>query len=80
MVALLHGRAVGDRDVPALDVGILVEVDGLPLVARDPRPGRDVGDRVVARHVLVVLELLVEHAIEAVPVPHTLPLPVPALL
>src|SRR3954451_13690696 len=49
LVALLHGRALGDGRVPAFHVRILVEIDGLPFVARHPRPDRDVGDGVAVR-------------------------------
>src|SRR6266403_1499096 len=66
VVALLYRRAVGDGDIPALHVGILGEVDGLPLVARDPWPGRDIGDRIVVRQIFMVLEPAVEHPIEPV--------------
>src|SRR4051794_34512716 len=45
-IALLHRRPVGDGHIPAFHVGVLVHVDGLPLEARDPRPDRDVGDRI----------------------------------
>src|ERR1700704_3885661 len=44
LVALLNRRPLGDGRVPALHVGILVEIDGLPFVARHPRPDGDVGD------------------------------------
>src|SRR5262245_40648263 len=47
LVALLRRRLLGDGQIPALDVWILVQVDGLPLVAGDPRPDRDVGDGIV---------------------------------
>ena len=63
--ALLHRRARGDGGIPALDVRVVVQVDALPLEGIAPRPGRDVGDRVVAGDVLVVGEALVEHAVEA---------------
>jgi hypothetical protein len=33
MISALHRRPVGDGHIPALDVGILIEVDGLPLIA-----------------------------------------------
>src|SRR5215472_8126542 len=46
-VALLHRRALGDRNVPALDVRILIEVDGLPFEPRHPRPDGDVGNRIL---------------------------------
>src|SRR5262245_66357899 len=42
LVALLGRRPLGDRQIPAFDVGVLVHVDGLPLEPRDPRPDRDV--------------------------------------
>src|SRR6266508_6362364 len=66
LVALLHGRAFGDGRVPPLHVGILVEIDGLPFVARDPRPDRDVGDRILIGDELAAREPAVEHAVEAV--------------
>src|SRR5947207_5644278 len=63
LVAPLHRRSRGDRQVPALHIGVLVHVDRLPLEARDPRPDRNVGDRIVVRHVRAVGEAPVEHAI-----------------
>src|ERR1700723_4530491 len=42
LIALLGRRPLGDGDVPALDVRVLVEIDRLPFVARYPRPDRDV--------------------------------------
>ncbi len=65
LVAALHRRPLGDGRVPALDVGILVHVDRLPLVARDPRPDRDVGDRVVTGDEFAAVEPAVEHAVQA---------------
>ena len=65
MIAPLHRRPTGDRQIPALDVGIVVEVDGLPLEPGDPRPCGDIGHRVVVDQVLVAGEPLVEHAVEA---------------
>src|ERR1043165_9527904 len=56
LVAFLHGRPRGDREIPALHVRILVHVYRLPLETRNPRPDRDVGDRVVVRHVLMLGE------------------------
>src|SRR3981189_191607 len=47
LVALLDRRPLGDGGVPALHVRKRVEVDGLPFVARDPRPDRDVGNGIV---------------------------------
>ena len=52
--------------VPALDVRIAVEIDGLPFVARHPRPDRDVGDRIGVGDQFVVGKPPVEHAIEPV--------------
>src|SRR5260370_35710003 len=43
LVALLHRRAFGDGRVPALDVGILFEFDGLPFAALDQRSDHDIG-------------------------------------
>src|SRR5580658_5384393 len=56
LVALLRRRTLGDGRVPALDVGILAEIDGLPLVARHPRPNGDIRDRIVVRHVFMIGE------------------------
>src|SRR5262245_48044817 len=64
LVAPLRRRALGDRHVPALHVGILVHVDRLPFESRDPRPDRDVGDRIGVGHELSVGQPAVEHAIE----------------
>src|SRR6185312_2506389 len=47
LVAALHRGTRGDGLVPALHVRILLEVDGLPLEARDPRPDGNVGDRII---------------------------------
>src|SRR5882757_3388451 len=46
LIALLSRGLVGDRQVPAQHVRVLLQIDGLPLVARHPGPRRDVGDRV----------------------------------
>src|SRR6185437_6120800 len=66
LVALLHSRPRSDGLVPALDVGILLHVDGLPLEARDPRPDRDVGNRVIVGDEFAAFEARVEHLIEPV--------------
>ena len=41
LVALLRCRAFGDGNIPALHVGILVEIDR-PFIARNPRPDRGI--------------------------------------
>src|SRR5262245_21378170 len=64
VIAALNRRTVGDGDVPALDVRICMEVDGLPLVAGDPRPDRHVGDRIVVGHVFMLGQSPVENGIE----------------
>src|ERR1051325_7588220 len=46
LVALFPRGPCRDREIPALHVRILVHVDRLPLETRNPRPDRDVGDRV----------------------------------
>src|ERR1700680_4703460 len=61
LVALLNRRALGDGGVPAFHVRILVEIDGLPFVARDPRPDRDIGNRITVGDELVAGEPAVEH-------------------
>src|SRR5436309_12841570 len=66
MIATLDRRPSRDRDIPAFHVRILIEIDGLPLVARDPRPDRDVGNRIFVRYELAVGEPTVQHAVEAV--------------
>src|SRR3954469_25419294 len=65
LVAPLHGRTVGNRHVPALDLGVFFEIDGLPFVTRDPGPDGDVGNRIVAGDELAALQSAVEHAVEA---------------
>src|SRR5512139_285323 len=63
--ALGHGGAGIDDVIPALDVGEVGEVDGVPLMARRPWEDRHVGNAVVrARGEGVARELLVEHAVE----------------
>src|SRR6202023_2014617 len=66
LVALLRCRALGDCDIPAFHVWILVEIDGLPFVARHPRPDRDIRDRIIIGHVFMIGEPPVEHAVEPV--------------
>src|SRR5712692_4143352 len=66
LVALADRRPIGDGRVPPLHVGIRIEVDRLPLVARDPRPDRDIGDRIAVRDELAAGEPAVEHAVEPV--------------
>src|SRR5262245_20884376 len=51
MIALLHGRARCYRLIPAQHVGIGGKINGLPLEAGDPGPGRHVGYRIVASQV-----------------------------
>src|SRR6266852_8665249 len=65
VIALSHGRAIGDRYVPAFDVGELVEIDGLPFEARNPRPDRNVGHRIVVGNEFMVGKPTIEDAIEA---------------
>jgi len=62
--SLLHGRAVGDRDVPALHVGYWLRSTVSIRSARS-RPGRDVGDRVFVPSIRGP-GAAVEHAIEPV--------------
>src|SRR3977135_291551 len=64
LVALLNRWPLGDGRVPALHVGILIEIDGLPFEARHPRPGGDIGDRIIVGDEFAVGEPLVEYAIE----------------
>src|SRR5262249_31352841 len=64
-VALLNRRPLRNRRVPARHVGILLEIDGLPLVARDPGPDGDVGDGITVGDEFASREPAVEHAIEA---------------
>src|SRR5690606_20759380 len=59
--AFARGRPRVDRLQPPLEVRQPVDRYTRPLIRADPRPMRDIGDRVVAREVLVVLEPLVEH-------------------
>ena len=65
VVAALHRGPRGDREIPTLEIGIRRPVDALPFVARDPRPGRDVGDRIVAGEILGVAEPFVQHAVDS---------------
>src|SRR5439155_10794682 len=65
-IALLHRRSVGNRRVPPLDVGVLVEIDGLPFVARYPRPDSNIGNGVTIGDELAVREPAVEYAVEPV--------------
>src|SRR5919198_227747 len=65
VVALLHGRTRGDRPVPTEHVGVVLEVDGLPLESRHPRPNSDVRDRIWAGDILHLCEPSMEHAVKA---------------
>jgi len=38
-----------DRNIPSPDMWIFVQIDSLPVVAGNPRPCRDIGDRVIIR-------------------------------
>src|SRR5947209_17973407 len=66
LVAFLHSGAFGDRHIPAFDIGVLIEIDGLPFVARHPRPDRDIGNRVTVRDEFPPGKSAVEHAVEPV--------------
>src|SRR4051794_32111267 len=66
VVTLLDGRPLGDGQVPPLHVGVLVEVDRLPLEAGYPRPYRNVGDGIIVGDEFAVGEAPVEHAVEPV--------------
>src|SRR4026208_2501210 len=63
-VALLHSRASRDGLIPALDVGVLLHVDGLPFEARDPGPDSDVGDRILIGNELAAFKPRIEHLVE----------------
>src|SRR5215472_5026324 len=63
-VALLNRRPFGNARVPPRHVGILLEIDGLPLVARDPRPDGNIGDGIIVGDEFAPCEPAVEHAIE----------------
>src|SRR6516225_3065603 len=63
-VALLNRRPLGNGRVPPPHVGIFLEIDGLPLVARDPRPDGDIGDGVGVGDEFALREAAVEHTIE----------------
>src|SRR5579862_1233925 len=56
----LHGRPRADQRQPALQVVKPLDAHARVIVARHPRPERDVGDRVLARNVLLIGELPVE--------------------
>ena len=62
--AALHGGARQDPVEPAPDMGQRAEVDPLLLVVLGPGQDRDVGDGIVARHVLAIGETPVEDAVE----------------
>src|ERR1051325_1507044 len=66
--AALHRFAPAERVEPALDVGILFQTHAVHLVARDPRIGRDVRDRVFAREIRRLAEALFHDAVK----PHNL--------
>ena len=61
VVALDHGRAGGDRGVPAGDVGEALRIDLLPFETGRPWPDRNIGDRIVAGNVFDVGEAAVEY-------------------
>src|SRR5262249_58465008 len=63
-VALLNRRPFGNARVPPRHVGILLEIDGLPLVARDPRPDGDIRDGIIVGDEFAPCQPRVEHAIE----------------
>src|SRR5262245_65670814 len=63
-VALLNRRPLGNGRVPPPHVGILLEIDGLPFVARDPRPAGDIGDGIGVGDECALREAGVEPAIE----------------
>ena len=50
---LLDCRPLSNGREPAFDIGEVVEVLSLPFLARDPGPGGDVRDRVLAREIFV---------------------------
>src|SRR6185437_10744303 len=62
--AALDRRTRGDGVDPAAQVRKVVHLDARPGVDADPRPGGDVGDRVVAGQELTLGEARVQHAIE----------------
>src|SRR3954468_8683297 len=63
----LHGRTRRHLVAPALHVRKVVDVHALALRRAQPRHGRHVGDRVlVAGEPLAALQLLVQHAVQAV--------------
>src|SRR5260221_6498030 len=64
--AALHRGPCADRVEPAFYVGKTVQIRLVPLVARDPGIGSDVGDRVLAREIFDLAQAPVEHAIEPV--------------
>src|SRR5262249_56942470 len=63
-VALLNRRPLGNARVPPRHVGILLEIYGLPFVARDPWPDGDIGDGIIVGDEFASREPAVEHAIE----------------
>src|SRR6188508_1747014 len=65
LVALLHRRPLRDRNIPALHIGELVEVDFVPFETGDPRPGRDVRDGIIAGHEISALKPALEYAVKA---------------
>src|SRR5258708_35160937 len=62
----LHRGPRTDRVEPAFYVGKTVQVRLVPLVARDPGIGGDVGDRVLAGEIFLLAQAPVEHAVEPV--------------
>src|SRR5437879_3918834 len=65
LVALLYRRPLGDCHIPALHIGIVVEVDGLPFVARDPGPYGDVGNRIIIGDEFAPVEPAIKNTVEA---------------
>src|SRR5262245_48954152 len=61
VMAARDRRPSRDGQIPALHIGIVGEVHRLPGETRDPGPDGDVGDRVLARHILRFAEAPVEH-------------------
>src|SRR5712691_994886 len=62
----LHRGPCTDRVEPALHVRINVQVRLVPIVARDPGIGGDVGDRVLAGEVFRLAQAPFENSVEAV--------------
>src|SRR5262249_717889 len=62
--APLTRRPLGNGRVPPPHVGILLEIDGLPFVARDPRPDGDIGDGIVVGDEFALRQAAVEHTVQ----------------